>query len=302
MPIEFRCTQCHKLLRTQDDTAGKQAKCPLCGTLVQIPELGSPPPLPLGAAPPAAGQFVAGAASSGGTPADRSSSTEPAGVSAPLEIMGVQSIAWRILWQNLARCIGAALIAAIVYCAATWCVNAAFGQVRGQKEAVAFSARTTGGSWLVEFLIYSLLAAGQANFFLKIARGQPAAISDVFSGWRWALNAFLVCFLTPVAAGIGLILLVVPGIIVLIMFSQGIYLVVDRNAGVGEALQTSIRLTHGHKLKLFGLFVIVGLFALFTTLFTCGLAIIVLLPWIGILRAVVYLKLSGEPVIADADV
>ena len=52
MPIEFRCTQCQKLLRTQDDTAGKQAKCPICGTLVQIPEPGSPPPLPAEAVPP----------------------------------------------------------------------------------------------------------------------------------------------------------------------------------------------------------------------------------------------------------
>ncbi len=30
MPIEFRCLQCGKLLRTGDDTAGKQAKCPEC--------------------------------------------------------------------------------------------------------------------------------------------------------------------------------------------------------------------------------------------------------------------------------
>ena len=103
-----------------------------------------------------------------------------------------------------------------------------------------------------------------------------------------------------VAVGIGLVLLIVPGIIVALMLSQGIYLVVDRNASVGDALQSSHRLTQGHKLELFGLCVIVGLLTLVSTLFTCGLAIIVLLPWIGILRAIVYLKLSGQPVIADA--
>ena len=31
MPIEFRCTQCNKLLRTADASAGKKAKCPDCG-------------------------------------------------------------------------------------------------------------------------------------------------------------------------------------------------------------------------------------------------------------------------------
>ena len=40
MPIEFHCTVCKKLLRTQDDTAGKQAKCPSCGTVLAIPGSG----------------------------------------------------------------------------------------------------------------------------------------------------------------------------------------------------------------------------------------------------------------------
>lgn len=37
MAIEFRCTTCNKLLRTEDNTAGKQAKCPSCGTVLPIP-------------------------------------------------------------------------------------------------------------------------------------------------------------------------------------------------------------------------------------------------------------------------
>ncbi|MFH1921899.1 MAG: DUF975 family protein [Planctomycetota bacterium] len=43
MPIEFRCTQCNRLLRTQDETAGKKAKCPECGTILPIPVPGHPP-------------------------------------------------------------------------------------------------------------------------------------------------------------------------------------------------------------------------------------------------------------------
>jgi phage FluMu protein Com len=53
MAIEFRCTNCNKLLRTKDDTAGKQAKCPECGTILQIPAPGHVPPPPPGEfAPP----------------------------------------------------------------------------------------------------------------------------------------------------------------------------------------------------------------------------------------------------------
>lgn len=37
MPIEFRCPSCARLLRTPDETAGKQAKCPQCGTVTEVP-------------------------------------------------------------------------------------------------------------------------------------------------------------------------------------------------------------------------------------------------------------------------
>jgi hypothetical protein len=51
MPIEFRCHRCHKLLRTPDNTAGKQAQCPMCGELQPIPPP-SQAPEPAAAVPP----------------------------------------------------------------------------------------------------------------------------------------------------------------------------------------------------------------------------------------------------------
>jgi phage FluMu protein Com len=46
MPIEFRCHRCQKLLRTPDNTAGKQAQCPQCGEVQTIPPPAAvaPPP------------------------------------------------------------------------------------------------------------------------------------------------------------------------------------------------------------------------------------------------------------------
>lgn len=37
MPIEFRCSQCEKLLRVESQDAGKQAVCPVCGAISPIP-------------------------------------------------------------------------------------------------------------------------------------------------------------------------------------------------------------------------------------------------------------------------
>jgi hypothetical protein len=37
MAIEFRCSQCGRLLRTGDDTAGRLAQCPECGGQTRVP-------------------------------------------------------------------------------------------------------------------------------------------------------------------------------------------------------------------------------------------------------------------------
>jgi phage FluMu protein Com len=57
MPIEFRCEGCSKLLRTPDESAGKKAKCPHCGAVVDVPAGGTAPPIdsaPTGGAAPSA--------------------------------------------------------------------------------------------------------------------------------------------------------------------------------------------------------------------------------------------------------
>ena len=51
MPIEFPCTSCGRLLRTPDETAGRQAKCPSCGSVQPIPGTGETPSPPSAAGP-----------------------------------------------------------------------------------------------------------------------------------------------------------------------------------------------------------------------------------------------------------
>lgn len=42
MPIEFPCAGCQQPLRVQDDAAGKRAKCPQCGTILEVPSGAEP--------------------------------------------------------------------------------------------------------------------------------------------------------------------------------------------------------------------------------------------------------------------
>ena len=49
MPIEFRCSQCNQLLRVPEASAGKNARCPKCQTLMTVPGAAqaAPPPPPV---------------------------------------------------------------------------------------------------------------------------------------------------------------------------------------------------------------------------------------------------------------
>jgi predicted RNA-binding Zn-ribbon protein involved in translation (DUF1610 family) len=46
VPIQVTCPSCNATLKTADSSAGKRAKCPKCGGVIQIPELAPPPPAP----------------------------------------------------------------------------------------------------------------------------------------------------------------------------------------------------------------------------------------------------------------
>ncbi len=77
MPIEFRCESCSKLLRTPDESAGKKAKCPQCGTIVDVPAGGGDQ---AGASAP---PETPSAQSSSPTPESLANDSNPFGASAP---------------------------------------------------------------------------------------------------------------------------------------------------------------------------------------------------------------------------
>lgn len=127
------------------------------------------------------------------------------------------------------------------------------------------------------------------------------SIADFFFGWRWLPHAFLVQLVVGLAVGAGFLCCVVPGIFIAIIFSQAMYLVVDHNAPIGTALGASYRLTDGYKLQLFGLYLVVWLLIIAAAI-PCGLGLILVWPWKGILDALVYLSLTGQPIATGDEV
>ena len=109
----------------------------------------------------------------------------------------------------------------------------------------------------------------------------------MFEAFNNYWNAVLASLLVSIIIGIGLILLIVPGIIFACKLAFTPYLVVDRKMAVIEAIQESWRMTGGHAWKIF----LIGLLAipiLIAGLICFGVGVIISIMWITLAFASLY--------------
>jgi len=331
MPIEFRCTQCGKLLRTADHTAGKQAKCPGCGTLLTIPASSAPAgpaePAP-GAGPSAGPPPTSGAGGASGPPAGgwagpagpsvppgawsgpQNPYASPGGFAAapfagapsgPIPEVGVIidwndvfRRAWSIFKAQWLMCAVAVLIVGVL--------NGVVSQVLGAvAQAVGQSTRDEGVLILcillaqgVSTLLQTWLGLGQTIFFLRVARGGEPQIGDIFAGGPFFVNGILAAILVGLAVIAGMIAFIVPGIILALMFSQVMYLIVDKNAGVMDSLSGSSHITRGNKGTLF-LMAILSFGIMLLGFCVCCIGVFPAAALVSTIFAVAYLMMTGQP-------
>ncbi len=254
MPIEFRCTQCQRLLRTADDTAGRQAKCPECGAILTIPTPSAPatpppagpaapgeavPPSPPGQ-PGAAGPTSPAAGPQGpfapsipppGAPGDPEnpyqsptayavgpppSATAAAAAIRPTQIdLGdVFSRTWTIFKEQWGMCLGLVVVA--------WLIEMGFQMVASMIPILGPIASMLFSVWI---------NVGVALALLKIARGQEASIGDIFQGAPYFLQVL----------GATLLFLLITGGVFFVCFGVGFAaLYAALGGGGGDALVVAL--------------------------------------------------------------
>ena len=115
---------------------------------------------------------------------------------------------------------------------------------------------------LVDFFCSSWLQ-GSATFVVvrALRAGPPTLAQTLWQSWRTLGRVGVVAILSGLAIGAALLLLVVPGIIVMLMLWVAIpAAVVERR--YGSALRRSHALTLGHKVPIFGLMILLVVFAI----------------------------------------
>jgi len=314
MAIEFRCTQCDKLLRTGADTAGKQAKCPECGAVMSVPmpDAGPvAPSQPMGGFEAAASPFASAPApvapdsmnpyQSPAGLGPEPTAFAPAGEIRPTRIDFSETLSrtWAVFTDRWVQVLGGLFLAGLVSLpiyVAFQVVNI-FVVPQIQDPAVGISVMVLAQ---IVFQVYMFwITIGVQMFALGVVRGEQPRYGLIFAGGRFLLSIVLCGILTQIIVMLGFILLIIPGFIFAMMLIQAQLLIIDRNLGVIDAMSTSRDVMVGNKLTVFALFLVTGIIGLLLALITCGLGYFAVGPYVMILSIVIYLGVTGQPTMAD---
>jgi len=317
MPIEFKCPSCGKNLRVPDESGGKKARCPQCQQITAIPLAsigGAPPqqpsqppqqpstpppqdslfsdPSPLGSAsveedfnpyrtPAGAEPMAGGGPTLGGAIGHR-----------VVTVDEVFSYAWNVWKENLGLLVGVTFVVMIIS-----------GAAGGATEVIEQAALQAGGlgmyiivalaCFVGEQVLQSFLWIGQIQIFLKLARGQRAEFSDLFSGGPYLLPMIGIWFLMTLAITAGLVLLIVPGIILALMWWPTYYLIAEGRCGVMESFSIAGRITQQNWGAAFVLFIL-SILLIIAGLLACCVGVLFAAPLCGMMFSVAYLMMSNQ--------
>ena len=155
------------------------------------------------------------------------------------------------------------------------------------------------GPFIVIF-ISAPLAVGLCIVFLNTARHNGPEVGQLFQGFSSFWNALGLYFLTTIFVMLWMILLIIPGIIASIAYSQVYFLLVDHpSLSPMDAIESSKVLMKGHKWQYFCLgFRLLGWVIL--SIFTLGIGLLWVVPYMQTAYAEFYLELRKHQKQAEA--
>lgn len=147
-------------------------------------------------------------------------------------------------------------------------------------------------SMVLGFFISRPIKMSSDWVFLKAARKDDYEILDMFSVFKrnyW--NAVGASFLSLLFVGLGLILLIIPGIIIGIRLVFVPYLVIDKKLGAMAAIKASWEMSRGYSWKIFGMSLLSILIAI-AGILVLIVGVLVSAVWISSAFAVLYNSIS----------
>jgi uncharacterized membrane protein len=179
--------------------------------------------------------------------------------------------------------------------------TAARGQLKGNLGILVIAsiiyiiiAAAASITYVGPLIIGGPFAVGLCGMFLMVVRGQKPSVNNLFDGFKQFLGAFVAYLLTCLFTFLWFLLLIVPGIIAALRYSQVYFILKDNPDMDGlTAISKSKEMMKGHK----GEYFVLGLsFILWVLLgmITLGIGFIWIGPYMGLTYANYYEELKKQ--------
>lgn len=149
-------------------------------------------------------------------------------------------------------------------------------------------------SYIATVIFDAGMLLGFTIMFLNLIRTNQSNYNDLFKGFKNLWKAIGAYLLTLLLILLWSLLLIIPGIIAAIRYSQTLYIIADNpNIKVIDAIKESKRMMNGSKMRYFKLSIsFIGWLLL--SILTLGIGLLWLLPYINTSLTIFYEDLKGR--------
>ena len=148
---------------------------------------------------------------------------------------------------------------------------------------IAFIAIVLFAITILGILAVPAIAGGYIHSFLRMSNGEKVEIGDFF---KYGFNKFgrllIAGIIYPIGVMLGFICFIIPGIYLMIRWFFIVPLIMDKNLGVAEAFDYSVRMSDGILWDIFSIFILnaiikgIGSLIVVGSIFTSPLTYIVI--------------------------
>jgi len=130
-----------------------------------------------------------------------------------------------------------------------------------------------------QVLLGGVLSGGVYALLLKLVRGQPAELGDVFAGFQVATGPLILAgAIRFILTGIGFVFCIAPGVYLIVSWLFALPLVIDKRLDFWPAMETSRKIV-GKQWWLVLALGLLCLLSLFAGILACGIGLFIALPF-----------------------
>lgn len=145
---------------------------------------------------------------------------------------------------------------------------------------------------LVLSLVILPLNAGVLLLGVYRGAGRDVQATQIFNYYGYMTKLVVMYLLMVVLLIVGFLLFVIPGVYLAIGYIFAIPLLVEKNLGVWEALESSRKAVHHHWFKFLGFFIVLSLIVLLGAM-ALGIGLVWALPLTSLAIGVIYVQIFG---------